>query len=280
MNPAPSSPKKVLLLVLLAIAASLFILEINSNSPFFKFNTQGVGSFEYIRTGERFLDKGLYVKAIKCYEKAYESSPDSASIISDIIFVYSKYASILADSAKYDLAIEYLTKAYNVKQDPSTAQNLAIMYTRKALPLAQKGETRRAMELFREARRIAYDSYSAGRNLGISLSNDGIDEFKKGREQIALLCLKESSLIYQHGKTFALLGDIYYKKGELRKALFYWHRAKILHADDPSLLSKLKRVAKEIALANTEKEIDLPQVQREPVYRCESGRVNFGEGVF
>ena len=149
------SSKKVLLLVLLAIAASLFILEINSNPSLFKLNTQSVGSFEYIRTGEKFLDKGLYDRAISCYEKAHESSPDSASIRSDIIFVYSKYASILADCAKYDKAIEYLTKAYNVKQDPSTTQNLAIMYTRKALPLAQKGEARKAMELFREARRIA-----------------------------------------------------------------------------------------------------------------------------
>ncbi|MCX5667015.1 MAG: hypothetical protein NTY34_01710, partial [Candidatus Omnitrophica bacterium] len=253
--------KTSLLLVLLAIAASLFILEINSNPMLFKLNTQGVGSFEYIRTGEKFLDKGLYDKAISYYEKAYKSSPDSASIRSDIIFVYSKYASILADSAKYDEAIEYLTKAYNVKQDPSTTQNLAIMYTRKALPLAQKGEREKAMELFREARRIAHGSYSAGRNLGISLSNDGVAEFRQGREGIALLCLKESSLICQDGKTFALLGDVYYKVGELKKAFFYWHRAKLLHADDPNLLSKLKRMIKEITLANTEKKIDLPHFE-------------------
>ena len=243
------------------MAASLFILEINSNPSLFKLNTQSVGSFEYIRAGENFLDKGLYDKAISCYKKAYESSPENASIRSDIIFVYSKYASILADSAKYDEAIEYLIKAYNIKQDPSTTQNLAIMYTRKALSLAQKGEREKAMELFREARGIAYGSYSAARNLGISLSNDGWLEFRQGREEIALLCLKEASLIYQYGKTFALLGDAYYKKGELRRALFYWHRAKLLGTDERSILPKLKRVVKEIRLANSQRDLELPHFE-------------------
>ncbi len=255
------SSKKALLLVLLAVSAGILILEINSNPSLFKFSVQNVGSYEHIRRGEKFLDKGLYDKAISCYEKAYESSPNSASIRGDIIFVYSKYASILADSAKFDDAIEYLTKAYNVKQDPSTTQNLAIMYTRKALPLAQKGQTKEALELFKEARRIAYNSSSAARNLGVSLSNDGVMEFKKGREVTSLLCLKESSLAYKDGRAFALLGDVYYKVGELKKARFYWHWAKFLHADDPTLLFKLKRVAKEMALADIEKEIDLPHFE-------------------
>ncbi|MCX5666647.1 MAG: hypothetical protein NT036_06415, partial [Candidatus Omnitrophica bacterium] len=86
-------------------------------------------------------------------------------------------------------------------------------------------------------------------------------EFKKGREDIALLCLKESSLIYKDGRTFALLGDVYYKIGELKKARFYWHRARSLHADDQNLSFKLKRVTKEMALANIEKEIDLPHFE-------------------
>jgi len=201
------SSKRALLLVLLAIAASLLILEINSNPSLFKLNTQTKGSFEYVRAGERLLDKGLYDRAISYYERAYESSPENDLIRSDIVFVYSKYASTLADAAKYDEAIKYLTKAYGIKQDPSTAQNLAVMYTRKALPLAQRGQIQEAVELFREARSIAYGSHSAARNLGISLSNDGVAEFRQAREDVALLCLKESSLIYQYGKTFAKISN-------------------------------------------------------------------------
>ncbi|MDP3730202.1 MAG: hypothetical protein Q8R14_01590 [Candidatus Omnitrophota bacterium] len=248
----------MILLVILAIAAILFILGINSNLLLFKINMRSIGSFEYIREGEEYLDKGLYNKAIGFYEKAYESSPGNPSIRSAVIFVYSKYASILAAGAKYDEAIKYLTRAYDIKQSPSTAQNLAIMYTAKALPLARKEDTEKAMELFREARSIAYGSYSAARNLGISLFNDGITEFKQGREKIALLCLKESSLAYQYGKTFAVLGDIYYKHGELRRALFYWHRAKLLDPNDRSIPPKLKRVIKEIKLANSANTIELP----------------------
>ncbi|MDO8535768.1 MAG: hypothetical protein Q7S30_01990 [Candidatus Omnitrophota bacterium] len=253
--------KRALLLGLLVIAGILFILEINSNPSFLKFNTQSLGSFEYVRAGEKLLDKGLYNKAVGFYEKAYESSPENPSIRSDIVFVYSKYASSLADLAKYDEAIEYLTKAYNVEQNPSTAQNLAIMYTRKALPLAQKADMQKAADLFREARRIAYGSFAAAKNLGISLYNDGVTEFRQGRENIALLCLKESSLIYQSGKTFSILGDIYYKEGELRRALFYWHRARLLDPSDRSVSSKLKRVIKEIRLANSAKTIELPHFE-------------------
>jgi tetratricopeptide (TPR) repeat protein len=255
------SYKGILLVVLLVAAAFLFVSEINSNPLFLSFNPQNVGSFEYVRAGERFLDKGLYLKAISCYERAYEASSENASIESNVIYAYSKYALVLADSAKYDEAIEYLTKAYNIRQDPSTIQNLAIMYTRKALPFAQKEDFKKAMELFGEARRIAYGSYSAARNLGISLSNDGIVEFRQGRDDAALLCLKESSLVYQYGRTFLFLGDVYYKKGELRRALFYWHRAKYLDPGDRSIPPKLKRVIKEIRLANSEREIELPHFE-------------------
>ena len=258
---SPFSSRKALLVALLAIVAALLIFKINSGSPLFKLNTQNVGSFEYVRTGEKFLDKGLYSKAISCYEKAYKSSPENASIISDIIFVYSKYADVLAESEKYDEAIEYLKKSYDIKQDSSTIQNLAIMYTRKALSFARKGDTQKAAELFREARRIVYDSYNAAKNLGISLANDGVDEFRQAHENIALLCLKESSLVYQYGKTFALLGDVYYKKGELRRALFYWHKAKLLDPLDKSNPQKLKRVIKEIRLADSQRKIELPHFE-------------------
>jgi tetratricopeptide (TPR) repeat protein len=255
------SSKRSSLLVLLIIAAFLFILAINSNAPMFRFNTHGMGSFEYIREGDSFLDKGIYDKAITCYEKAYKSSPDNNTIRSSLVFAYSKYASALADLSRFDDAIGYLTKAYDVKRDPSTNQNLAIMYTRKAVPFAQKGDSGKFSDLIREARRIASAYNASARNLGISLSNDGVKEFKKGREDIALLCLKESLRAYGDGRTSALLGDVYYKVGELKEAKAYWHRAKTLNADDPSLASKLKRVKKEIALAPAEKEIDLPHFE-------------------
>jgi len=255
------SSKKILLLALLVTAASLFILEINSNPELYGLSVHGIGSFEYIRTGERLFDKGSYLKAISYYEKAYESSPDNISIISDLVYIYSKYSAILADLGKYDKAIEYLTKAYNIKQCPYTIQNLAIMYTRKALPLAQKGDPNKATELFREARRITYGSSSSARNLGISLSNDGLLEFKKGREDTALLCLKESSLIYQYGKTFAYIGGVYYRKGDLRRALLYWHRAKLLDPGDRSIPPKIDRVKKEIRLAPSAKTVELPHFE-------------------
>ena len=253
--------KRAILLILLVVVAAILVFEIKSNPSLYIGNPKKAGSFEYVRMGEKFLDKGLYGKAIDCYEKAHESSGQNPAIISDLIFVYSKYASVLADSGKYEDAIGYMTKAYNIKQDSATMQNLAIMYTRKALILAQKGESQKAAPLILEARRIASASYDASRNLGVSLFNDGITEFKEGREKTALLCLKESSLIYHHGRTFDLLGDIYYKVGDLRRARFYWHRAKILSPDDTSILSKMKRASKEMELANFQQDLELPHFE-------------------
>lgn len=251
-------PGRAILLIILAAISAIFAFEVNSKPSLYTFNPKRVGSFEYIRMGEKFLDKNLYTNAIDCYEKAHESSPQNPTIISDIIFVYSKYASVLADSGKYDEAIEYLIRAYNVKQDSATMQNLAIMYTRKALMLVQKGESQKAPALIRDARRIAGGSYIAAKNLGIALFNDAVTEFKKGREDTALMCLKESSLTYQYGKTFALIGDIYYKVGNLKRARFYWHRAKILGSDDVSVSHKLKRMSHEMRLANFQQDMELP----------------------
>jgi tetratricopeptide (TPR) repeat protein len=129
------------------------------------------------------------------------------------------------------------------------------------LPFAKKGDIQKTEELLREARRIAYGSYGAARNLGISLFNDGITEFKQSRENTALLFLKESALIYQYGKTFALLGDIYYKMGELRRARFFWHRAQLIDPNDRATSGKLRRVVKEIRLSNLEREIELPHFE-------------------
>ena len=253
--------RRAILLILLVVIAAILVLEINSNPSLYTFNPKRTGSFEYVRMGEKFLNKGLYGNAIDCYEKAHESSWQNPVILSDLIFAYSKYASVLAESGKYDEAIEYLTKAYNVKQNSATMQNLAIMYTRKALILAQKGESQKVVQLIRQARRIVGTSYNAARNLGISLFNDGLTEFKESREKIALLFLKESSLTYRHGKTFACLGDVYYKVGDLRRARFYWHRAKILSPEDTSISLKMKRISLEMELANFQQDLELPHFE-------------------
>lgn len=255
------SLKGATLLILLALAAALFVSEINSNPFLFVFNAQNVGSFEYVRIGEKLFDKGLYEKAVGFYEKAYESSPQNALISSDLIFVYSKYALTLSESGKYDEAIKYLTKAYNIRQDSSTTQNLAIMYAARALELAQKGDSPKAAGLFKDARAIAYGSHNAAKNLGISLFNDGVNEFNKGRENIALLCLKESSLTYQNSRTFSLIADIYYKVGELKRARFYWRRAKILDPGNDAISARIKKVTKEIKLQSNQKEIELPHFE-------------------
>lgn len=249
------SPRKPIFLVILALAAlavllALYIINFNplllTHSPF-----KSIGSFEYVRMGESLLDKGLYPKAITYYEKAYESSPDNQEIVSALVFAYSKYAYILSAEEKYDEAIEYLSRAYGLGQSSSAAQNLAIIYSKKALSLARNGQRQKATELFGEARSVAGASYGAAKNLGLSLLNDGLVEFKEDRLDTALLCLKESLSIYRYGKTAAVIADIYYRMGDLRRALFFWRLAKLLSPEDGSVPPKIRRVVKEIKLASS-----------------------------
>jgi hypothetical protein len=104
-------------------------------------------------------------------------------------------------------------------------------------------------------------SGAAARNVGIILYNDGIGEFKSGREDTALVCLKESSLVYRDARTFELLGDIYYKRAQMKMARYYWHAALKLGKGTAALGKKITKVSKELAIAAKEKETELPHFE-------------------
>ena len=254
MNRAES--KSIVLITAITILSAAAVM---SNLP--SFPKRSVGSFEYVRKGEECLDKGSYGRSIKYFEKAYEASPENEAIASDLIYAYSVYSRVLADQKKYDEAIDCLNRAYGVAPNSSTIQDLASGYSEKALYEANKGLTQFAKNDYARARRYASMSDTAARNTGIILYNDGVGEFKSGREWTALLCLKESSLIYKDARTSEFTGDIYYKKADLKRARYYWHAAFLLSPDNIILSKKIKKVAKEIALAAREKEAEIPHFE-------------------
>ncbi len=228
---------------------------------FYFFPRKYTGSFEYVRKGEELLGKGKYAVAINYFEKAHESSPDNEAIKSDLVYAYSIHSGALAKENRYDEAIEYMGKSFNVEPNSSTAQNLAMVYSEKALYEAKKNALSAAKNSYAKARQYARASAAASRNLGIMIYNDGISEFKSGREDIAVLCFKESSFLYKDARVFELLGDIYYKRAELRKALFYWHEAILLGPDNAPVSKKIKKAAKEMMLAAKESQEELPHFE-------------------
>lgn len=237
---------KNIILTASLFAALILILLCKTNPGIF--TAKAKGSFEYVRQGEALLDKGRYKDAIAEFEKAFEASGENKDIASYLVWAYSKYAMVLADSNDYNSAIDHLARAYNVKADKDTAQNLAIMHSKKALAELGKGSFPRAIEEYALAREIASDFTGASKSLGISIFNDAVGEYKASREKQALLLLKESALACENSRVYEFTGDIYYKRTELEKALFYWDEAKRLEPENKSLAEKLEKVKKEMAL--------------------------------
>lgn len=252
--------KKLFFLLILILAAALSISIIKTKPSLF--TRKNIGSFEYVRAGEDLMGKGKYSQAARYFEMAHEASPENKDIRHYLVWAYSKYSSVLALEEKYDEAIEYLAKAYDVIQNAGTMQNLAIIYSKRALVKARNGQWAEAIEDLETARGVASDSGSASKNLGISLFNDGVNEHKSGNDRLAILCVNEALLAYEDSRIFEFLGDIYYKKRELNRTLFYWDKARALNAaDNPALAEKLEKLNKEIGLAAREESLRFPHFE-------------------
>lgn len=243
------------------IILSIFLFIVIIQARIHLMPTKVTGSFEYVRKGESLIDKGKYKEAIKYFEKACESSPENEVIKSDLVYAYTAYGKSLESDGKYDEAIDYLEKAYILTPDTSTMQNLTMMYSEKALREAQKGYLPRAEDAYTKMRDLAYTSDIVTRNLSIVLYNDAINEYKSGREDIAILCLKQSASMVKESRTYEVLGDIYYKHAKYRMARFCWQKAKSLNPSNASIYLKLEKISKEMSLTPDEKEIDLPHFE-------------------
>jgi tetratricopeptide (TPR) repeat protein len=82
----------------------------------------------YLERGGRFLDKGMYDKALQEFLSAYEYSPDNAAVLFNLGLFYSK-------KGMYDKALPYLTKTRILNPDNmKTYDLLAEIYQRVGKP--------------------------------------------------------------------------------------------------------------------------------------------------
>ena len=247
-----SSYRYIAIPVVIALAVIFFIL--NKNPVL---SGGSAGSFEYVRKAEIFLDKGDYRSAIRWLEKAIESSPENRAIIDGLIYAYSKRAEELAGLERFSDAVEYMLKAYRVEQNQRTMQSLALVYAKKALHEARRGDWPQASESLVNARLAAEDSKNASRALGITLYNDAAEECKTGRNASAVFLLKHASLAYEDSHIYALMGDIYYRQSDLERARFYLSKACALDPKNAQLCGNLEKVSGELSLegAKTVREV-------------------------
>ncbi len=219
------------------------------------------GSFEYVRKGEALFDKGKYAEAIKYYEKAYASSPENEAIKDDLIYAFSTYAGKMAENEKYDEAIRYLFRAYELKDGAYTRQNLSLMYAKRALSELHNNDMSGARRDIGLARDTANDSVVCEKSLGITLANYAVDEYKASKYDEAILLLKEAINVYADVRIYEMLGDVYYKKTDLDKAYLYIGKAAKLDPENKQLAAKLEKMAKEIGLADSEVTKTLPNFE-------------------
>lgn len=210
------------------------------------FNRGTVGSYEYIRMGERLIDKNNYEGAVNCFEKAYESSPDSDAIKANLVWIYTVYGSDLAKSGQLSRSLYFLTRAYDLKRNAATVQNLAVAYARKGVDDIRRGNSAQAIARFEEARETASLSDRASSDLGIFLYNEAAKMMNELKGEAATLVLNESALANESKYPLMLLGDIYYRRADLEEAAFYWKRALAIDPENKELAEKIDRAAREI----------------------------------
>jgi len=253
-----SIKKNLELLLLIAVMATIASI---LYAAYAKMPRRQVGSFEYVRKAENLLDKGSFKESLRYLEKAYAASPENSTIILELANTYSEYAACLAESGDYDRAIRCLIRARSIKADSKTAQDLAIMYSKKAISEMRGNDPGGAMTDFENARGAAASSAIASKNLSVSLFNDAVADFKSGKDGLAVIFLKESSLAYKDSAALELLGDIYYRKADFEKARFYFGKALAFDTQRKETRVRLQKVTKELALARREESKQFPHFE-------------------
>ena len=208
-----------------------------------------VGSFEYVRKGDDLLNEGDFKGSIKCFEKAYDASPENSVIAAKLRNAYFDYASNLTASGDYNKSIGCLNRAYTVMPGPNSAGRLALTYAEKANAAMRADKKTSARSDFDSALEAASPYAVSSRNLGIFLFNEAIKYYKSGKDEEAIVLLKESSLAYRNAYAFELLGDIYYNKMELKRARFYFGKGFSLDRRNSGIRNKLKKSMLDLRLA-------------------------------
>ena len=224
-------------------------------------NPRTRGSFEFVREGERLMDAKRYRDAVAAFEKAHESSPENKTIVGYLVWAYSEYADEFARSDDHDEAIRLLAKAFELQPDRNTGRNLAVACAKKGLALAQQGDLRKAAEYFSSARDVADTTVHSARNLSLFLFFSAVQERNAGRDDNAILCLREALLVEEDPRVLELLGEIFYRKADLENAFFYWGRANAADPTNTFIVERLERLAKERDLAKDEKRKALPHFE-------------------
>ncbi|MFH1995435.1 MAG: peptidase MA family metallohydrolase [Candidatus Omnitrophota bacterium] len=209
-----------------------------------------VGTFEYVRKGNEYLEKKDYANGVRSFEKAYGIAPGNDSIRSHLVNGYTIYAGDLLRNEQTDRAIDVLEKAYDIGiQRPNVLKNLTSAYLHKASRAAEEKDYATALFALRKARMVSGRSRSLKERLSRMLFVSAIEAYNRDDFQTAVLYLTEAKQLKKDRRVLEFLGDIYYRRSELELAIAYWSDIGDDEEGDAAALNeKIGKARKELEL--------------------------------
>ncbi len=190
----------------------------------------------------------MYLKIGDLYEY---SMPDSALIylnklldVADsnrdkeiIALCYNHLGIVYQNFGKYQLAIDYYTKAKKINKETDNKVGLGGNFVNIGLIYYYQGNYDKALEFYHKSLKIS-DKMGDARLKSVSLSNIGLvyfeqSEYKKAIDyyQQSLKIDLESNNINGTANTYLSLGNVYGEKGNLDTALYYFEKALVVNKE-------------------------------------------------
>ncbi|MDD5438798.1 MAG: peptidase MA family metallohydrolase [Candidatus Omnitrophica bacterium] len=208
---------------------------------------RGVGTYEYIRRAQSFLDEGNYRSAIELFLKAYRELPDNKDIKDHLVYGYLHYADALAGQGKLDDAVDLLAGACRIlPRNGHIIRYLAYLYAKKAITFLSVHNAGDAEAYLEKSINTAMGAATARKTIANYLLNEAIGAYGRNDRTAALLCTRASNLLWGRFETFDVLGQLYYKESNIDMAAFYWQKALDLDPGNSDVREKLGKVRRDI----------------------------------
>lgn len=198
--------------------------------------------------GIKYLKQGRYKDAAVSFERALDLDPKNKTIKHNLAGAYHYVSDEFAKKEQWIDAINYEKKAY--AQEPtnlSLIKQIAILYNNYAISLFKKGRHDLAISNFKEALKVAPETPAVRENIYNTTLQEAQNSFEKRRTFEALNLAKECiEFDPKRVDAYMFLGNLYYKKNKLKKALKYWNKAQEIKPTDTRLKDTILKVKKEI----------------------------------
>ncbi len=207
------------------------------------------GAYEYVRKADKYIKEDKYDKAIELLYKAYQESNGSEKVKKELIYGYIRYIKFLDKKGKISQAIDCALKACEFDSaDKTLRHKLAYLYAKKAVIESKEGRAESASVFIQKSIDAAVFSKKVRKNISIFLFNHAGEAFNKKDDATLILCLDASYELWSRIETLDFLGEYYYRKPELKQALFYWEKAHSIDPDNEDIKKKVEKAKKDMLI--------------------------------